>query len=805
MMSGLADYSNPGQEHEVIRTILKHRIAEGDTEAIALLEHDEAILTHYLKPTTIKCQLRRVSDVIRAEGIDHIDLLKIDVQRSEVDVLRGIAPSDWAHIHQVVLEVHDKDGWGTEGRVRSISNLLEQEGFHVHAEQYGALEGTDRWGIYARKQHMISRPQLEKISLTAPRGTTQIMISELRHYAQNTLPHYMVPSGYVIMEELPLTGNGKLDRQALPEVEGSAGGGEGYKEPEGVVERILAEIWSQVLQVERVGREDNFFELGGDSILSIKVVARGQQAGLEISVQQMFQYQRLRELAEVVGEREEKKRGERERSRGSVPLTAIQEWFFEQEWEKANHFNQALLLKSREELDGERLRVAVEGVLEHHEATRLRYERRGGQWHQEYGEEHVAGFVHIDLRGLEAGEQKGVIERTARELQGSLDLERGPVARVAYFGLGEEGGGRLLWVLHHLIVDGVSWRILLEDLGRAWEQVGMAGEVLLSGTMSFQRWAEGMKEWVESEGLGEGEAEYWLELEGVKRGELPRDKKGKANTQGESETVVGELGEEETRELIRQVPRRMGVQMQEVLLAGLGNAVGSWTGGEGVLVEMEGHGRESVWGEADVSQTVGWFTTHFPLWIPVGEEGREEEHLEAVKQVVGRVPRRGIGYGLLRYIFPEEKLRERIRRLPQGEIGFNYLGQLDEALRPEGILEAAPESSGPMQDMGQRRSHTFEVVASVSGGKLQVAWSFNREWHHRQTVERLLDLYLATLRKIARACKKSRTVAFGSGSSELPLDYKDTQRLLTKVSAVPVSVRQKSIHVDQTPFRFKES
>jgi len=615
-------------------------------------------------------------------------------------------------------------------------------------------------------------------------GQVELKGSELRRQLQGRLPEYMVPSAYMQMEEIPLTGSGKVDRKRLPapEVGAKRGHGEGgeHEEPRSGAEKILAGIWEQVLRVERVGRGDNFFELGGDSILSIKVATRAAEAGLEVTVQQIFQQQTLAKLAAVAerpGKREQggKKRkegaGESVRANGKVPLTAIQEWFFEQELEEMEHFNQGVMLKVKAGVSGERVRETVKAVLEHHESVRLRYRRgEGGRWEQWYEEGQQVGGVgsgggvgweEVDLRGMKEDEQRRVMQEKAEEVQRGMNLERGPLARGVYFEKGEGEQGRLLLVLHHLIVDGVSWRILLDDVERGLRQMELVGEVVeLWESDTMQRWAEAVRGWVEGGELEKEEREYWLKLEQAEGIEmLPRDFEGGHNRIESREKLGRELSEEETRILLREAPKQLQAQMQEILLVGLVEAVGKWSGARGVLVEMEGHGREEIVAEVDVRRTLGWFTSLYPVWLPVtkgtGLE-RLEEQVRAVREVMGAIPRKGIGYGLLRYLSKNEELRERLKGLPQPEIMFNYLGQWDGEEGKEGAggwLELAKEGIGECQSGKQKAEHLFEVTAGVMKGRLQVGWSYGWELHRRVTVEVLLDRFMETLRSIARLCR----------------------------------------------------
>ena len=297
----------------------------------------------------------------------------------------------------------------------------------------------------------------------------------LREYMRERLPEYMVPAVVVEMEELPLTVNGKIDRKKLGDLEVKAGGAgareESYAGPRTGVEEVLCGIWAEVLGLERVGIHDNFFELGGDSILSIQIVARANRAGVRVTAREMFERQTVAELAEVAGTSVgvEAERGE---VSGEVPLTAVQRWFFAQEMAEPHHFNQAVLLEAREEVKAEELERVVRGLMKQHDALRMRYRRKpGGEWEQNNGgyEEMGDEVVRVDLSGVEEERQREELERAAEQWQGSLDLEQGPLVRVVLFEMGRGQKQRVLVLAHHLVVDGVSWRIVLEDTGaRIW-------------------------------------------------------------------------------------------------------------------------------------------------------------------------------------------------------------------------------------------------------------------------------------------------------------------------------------------------
>jgi non-ribosomal peptide synthase protein (TIGR01720 family) len=778
MLSSRAANHDPLRMRALLKQYLVNQRQQEGTAGAAgeLLAEADAVLAAQEPGERHRCPIRTLSSILHEESIHHVDLLKIDVEGAELEVLQGIAEDDWKKIDQIVVETHGSQ------LLQQIMALLQERGYSLEIDQEQMLEGMEMYNIYALRTGHHPRPSDPPLP---PKLLTPALV---RAHLKQHLPEAMVPSAVVLLDKLPLTPNGKVDRRRLPtpEVGANRGQGEGeeYEEPRSGAERILAGIWEQVLRIERVGRRDKFFELGGDSILSIKVATRAAEAGLEVTVQQIFQQQTLAELAGVAegggkkekGGKKRKKGGVQEgtggegksvRARGKVPLTAIQEWFFEQELDEMEHFNQGMMLKVKTGVRGEQVRKTVKAVLDHHEAVGLRYRRgEGGKWEQWYEEEQIVGsgggvgWEEVDVRGMKEEEQKRVMEAKAEEVQKGMNLGRGPLARGVYFEKGEGEQGRLLLVLHHLIVDGVSWRILLEDVERGLRQMELVGEVVeLRESDTMQRWVEAVRGWVEGGELEREEGGYWLKLEEVDAIEmLPRDYEGGENRVESRGKLGRELSEEETKILLREGPKRLQAQMQEILLAGLAEAVGKWSGERGVLVGMEGHGREGIVEGLDATRTLGWFTSLYPVWLPMrsgaGLEGLDEQ-VRRVKEVMGGIPRKGIGYGLLRYLSKNKELRERLKGLPQPEILFNYFGQWDggEGKEGGGWLVVADEGVGECQSGKQKRGHLFEITAVVVKGKLNVGWNYGRELHRRETVEGLIDRFMETLRSIAKLCR----------------------------------------------------
>src|SRR6266545_4164934 len=597
--------------------------------------------------------------------------------------------------------------------------------------------------------------------------------SELREYLRQWLPEYMIPSAYVWLDDLPLTPHGKVDRKALPAPDWAPA--QRYVAPRTKAEEALCHIWAQVLRIQRVGIHDNFFELGGDSIISIQIAARANQAGLMLKPRQLFQNQTIVELAQVVETKAAFEAGQ-DLIIGPAPLTPIQSWFFEQEQAAPNHFNQALLLKAKNGINPARLSRAIEALVAHHDALRLRFRRQSERWTQvNSGLPQPGIFLVIDLSSLPAGDRPQIIKDVSTRLQASLDLESGPLLRTACFTMGDAEPARLLLVIHHLAVDGVSWRILLEDLQTAYGQAERGEPIWLPAkTTSFRTWAEALASYATSATVW-AELEYWRS-QGVRASvPLPLDHQLGENTIASTLTVSVELNVDETAALLRRVPRVYHTQINDVLLTALALALAEWTGQRELLVELEGHGREEIFEKVDLSRTVGWFTTIYPVLLRLDDRGEPKRHLLSVKEQLQAIPRHGIGYGLLRYLNRDAEVIALFRNLAQAEISFNYLGQFDQVFTQEALFIPGEEPTGPSVNAARLRSHLLEINSRISRGRFCANWSYSQNLHRRGTIERLASSFCSALRTMISASQSINTDALSP--SDFPLAGVDGQQL----------------------------
>ncbi|HEV2735718.1 MAG TPA: amino acid adenylation domain-containing protein [Longimicrobiaceae bacterium] len=655
----------------------------------------------------------------------------------------------------------DRARWLAAGEVEYLGRLDAQVKVRGFRSEPGEIESALRRHASVADAAVVVRTDAGRPRLVGYVVAAQgagVDADALRAHLAGWVPEYMVPSALVALDALPLSPSGKLDRRALPAPDADAASGAEHVAPRTDAEAALAGVWRELLRVERVGAHDNFFELGGDSILSIQMVSRAAAAGVRIAPWQVFRHQTLAGLASVA-DTAAVVRAEQGEVTGEVPLTPVQRWFFDLAPPEPHHWNQALLLEVARPVGAEVLERAVGELLRHHDALRLRFTRDVDGWRQETGAPGGAvPFERVELPAGTDAERTAEIERISARAQASLDLEAGPLLRAVHFDLGPERPGRLLLVVHHLAVDGVSWRILAEDLERA-----CAGAALPPKTTSFRAWARRLAEHAAPPKL-EAELPRWLAAAGAPAEPLPVDLHGGENTEGRARTVTVVLPEAETAALLRDVPAAYRTQVNDVLLAALARAFARWTGKGSLLLDLEGHGREPLFGDADPSRTVGWFTSVFPVRLEAADGAGEL--LKATKETLRAVPGKGTGFGLLRWLGAPET-RERLAALPAPELQFNYLGRFDSGDAAGALFRPAEEPTGAARAASAPRRYLLEVNAGVAGGRLQAAWTYSEAVHRPGTVERLAEGWLAALRELIAHC--TAPGAGGATPSDFPL------------------------------------
>jgi amino acid adenylation domain-containing protein/non-ribosomal peptide synthase protein (TIGR01720 family) len=590
-------------------------------------------------------------------------------------------------------------------------------------------------------------------------------IAEIDAGLRRRLPDYMCPAQYVRLDSMPRTRSGKLDRVALAALE-TIEAQQGCVEPRNPVEAQLATLWSAVLGIDKVGVTDNFFQIGGDSIVAIQITARARQEGFQFTPLQLFQYQTIEELAKAAQPVQPGIAATPIAAGEPFALTPIQQTYFERRTDNIHHFNQGLLLVVPAHIEQPLLERALTAICRHHDALHLNFEQTDDGWRQSYAPAEPV-IVHQDLTRSEDPVQ--VMRAAIDAQQTSLNICSGPLMRMVMFHLGGDHGDRLLLLAHHLVVDTVSWRILLDDLRECYAQLLRGAEPQQPlRTSSYQSWSAGLREYVRTQDLG-ADLAYWRKVEQRVTQRLLADDPAGANTVGLERAHVARLQETETRALLSEATKPYKTQLMELLLSALSEALHRWCGRTATAVMLEGHGREEIVAGVDLTRTVGWFTSLYPVVLESREGESIGERIKRTKEQLRAIPRRGVSHGLLRHLCADSGLSG------GGSLLVNYLGQMDGSIGREALLPAAREASVDSASPGLQRASDLTLNAMIHGGRLQMHWTYSGARFRDQTVASLAEHLQASLRDlIAHCCSPqaggftpSDVTDFGWGAKQL--------------------------------------
>ncbi|MFJ9887220.1 amino acid adenylation domain-containing protein [Streptomyces sp. NPDC091287] len=591
----------------------------------------------------------------------------------------------------------------------------------------------------------------------------------LRRHVAERLPEYMVPGTVLVLDALPLMVNGKLDRKALPVPQLGAEPGKAPSTPR---EEQLCKLFAEVLGLDEVGVDQSFFELGGDSIASIQLISRARKAGLRLTPRDVFTHKTVQALAPVV--QEGKARDRRAAAPaptdgvGGVPLTPIIHWFSEHTGpgDQFSQFNQAMPVPVPAGLDAPRITSVLQTLIDHHDALRLRLTRIEdiGEWTLEVTPPRTvpaAESLHrVDVAGLGTDALRERIGQEAVAAQRRLAPERGRMVQAVWFDAGTTEPGRLLLTIHHLSVDGVSWRILLPELTAAL-QAAAEGAVFTpepTGT-SFRRWAQHLTA-AANEPDRIRELPLWREiLSGPDPQLTVRPLDQERDTLATAGHLTLRLPADVTEPLLGRVPAAYHAQINDVLLSALAVAVVDWrrTTGRGdassVLVGLEGHGREDILPDADLSRTVGWFTSLYPVRLDPGTPGADPvAALKAVKEQLRAIPDNGIGYGLLRHLNPRTAVT--LAKFAEPQIGFNYLGRIG-AADDDGIDSALGGGADAATPLPYTLTANAVTETYSEGPRLTATWTWPGELLTEDEVRALAEAWFAALRTLVERAERA--------------------------------------------------
>jgi non-ribosomal peptide synthase protein (TIGR01720 family) len=560
----------------------------------------------------------------------------------------------------------------------------------------------------------------------------------------------MVPALWVPVESLPLTANGKVDKKALPEPNIAEKLSHQYLAPRNEFETILTAIWQELLQVDKVGIHDNFFELGGDSIITIQVVSRAKRSGYLLKPKDLFIHQTIAKLSAALSVNQVSElsiSAEQGVLTGLAGLLPIQQWYFEKEPLAISHFNQSVLLGIDKGITENMLEASIEQIMMHHDALRFTYYQKDENWYQEYSV-YKGGIITEDLQLVTDGSLGTLINERATVYQRSLNIEKGELIKVVLMKTPQsEVNNRLFIVIHHLGIDGVSWRILLEDFELLLTELSINRKTINLGskTSSYRQWYNALNQYGQSNRLL-SQKSYW---QNIVKGylALPVDKDfNEKISVNDTCTYSVRLGAEQTRQLLQDVPRVFHTEINDILLCALAKTLCEWSDTDHVVIGLEGHGREHVAEGIDTSRTVGWFTSLFPVLLNGNRDKNAGDLIKTIKEQLRLVPDKGLGYGVLKYINHEQTLQGK----EPWDILFNYLGQIDNVIKENKWFSVVEESAGAGVSGEQVVTEKFNINSYIRSAELVVNWTYSKSNYEEETIKRITEAYIKNLQVLIK-------------------------------------------------------
>ncbi|WP_017496494.1 non-ribosomal peptide synthetase [Flavobacterium sp. WG21] len=736
-MSGM--YGGSSSEMEVVKQYMKNKMNQNQAVDEGNSLHD--LVSRKMTTNTVECQLFSLSEIIVKEKISKIDLLKIDVEKSEKDVLEGILDEHWPIIKQIVIEVHD-----LEGRIDYIKQLLSSKGFELSVSQDKNLADTDIYNIHAKRDSKFddekySNP-IEKLS--RPITSLDLCIEEIKSLCAEKLPSYMNPALIDIIYELPLSNNGKIDDVLLEKLV-TAGNNELVPElPRNEKESVLFEIWTQILTKKPVSIYDDFFSLGGDSIKAIQIASKLYLLNYKIDINKIFEYPTIALLSGHI----ELTNDQISQSPvvGDIPLSPIQLELFANGRKAPQHFNQSVLLFFEKRVQPIVIEKVFTVIQEHHDVLRATMNKKGETWTM-YNND-INFPISIRKKDL-IGEHnfRKEIEKASQELQESIDLEKGPLMKLGLFSTDE--GDYLLIVIHHLVIDTVSWRVLLKDVDLLINQYQEGEKLTLPlKTNSFKEWTEFLYGYANSPKFKE-EKQFWIDLEKTTPCKLPL-KNIDSNTLADAEWIDFSLDISYTKKLLTESNKAYNTEISDLLLAALSLSFESTFNMEKVLISIEGHGRQQLSETININRTIGWFTIHYPVVISNAHEEELGQHLIEVKETLRKIPHKGIGYGINKFLSGNDAISKLSTALSP-QIAFNYLGQFDSDVE-DLFFSVSSNNKGENVSPESDRLHDLAFNGLISDGQLSVSLEYNKYQFEYKEMQDLINSLKKSLIEIIDHC-----------------------------------------------------
>ncbi|KPA18703.1 plipastatin synthase subunit D [Candidatus Magnetomorum sp. HK-1] len=574
-----------------------------------------------------------------------------------------------------------------------------------------------------------------------------ISTGKLRSFLGRSIPQFMIPSYFVLLKKFPLTLSGKIDQKALPdlnEAQDSAYDTE-YVQPRNETEARLADVWKNLLGRKQIGIHDNYFDLGGDSIKAIQIASRLAQEGIKLEISTLLLNPTIAELSDKVIKTE--LIIDQGTVTGNVLLTAVQSWFFENYKNCPNHFNQSVVLYSKKQLNENTLSAVLKRIQEHHDALRMKYEFESDYIIQKNSDlDYPLSFEIKNM--IKVANVDFQIESYANKVQAEINLKTGPLMKIVLFRL--KDCDHLMIVIHHLVIDGVSWRILLEDMITGYKQHLSGKQIKFpSKTVSFKFWAEQVQKYSNSETLLK-EKIYWKTIESIKTNPLPLDyERGNEDSiLKDTRTLNFYLSQEKVNVLLTKIQHVYNTEINDILLTALARTMYQWHGNKKTMITLEGHGRENI-ADTDIKRTVGWFTSMYPLALELPDSEDLGYQIKYIKEMLRKVPNKGMGYGILKYITSHENKQDMLFGSMPG-ICFNYLGQFDEDA--DGLFQISEKSYGNDISLKTEFIYNININSLIINHQLQVSFNYSEKSYKLETVNKIGTDFIDNLNLVINHC-----------------------------------------------------
>lgn len=564
--------------------------------------------------------------------------------------------------------------------------------------------------------------------------------SKLKEWLLKFLPQYMIPTNFISLKEIPLTLNGKVNYALLP---GPQIIEKEFIKYQTLVEKELVKSMEEILGIDNISMNNNYYQLGGDSIKAIQISSKLKSLGFNLKVKDILNHDSIEEIAASIEESDETVgKVIQDRSVGQIEITPIVEWFFNQKFSNENFYNQQILLEYKEKFDFNKVISAISKLIEHHDALRINYDRRINKLYynnKNYNDMNI--FKYFDLSQYSYMDQCNSMKDLAEKANSSIDIENNSLFNVVMMDLGQNKQALLL-TAHHLIVDGVSWRVILEDLISILKQLDEGREVNLPlKTHSYKEWSEALQTYSKND--FSDEVDYWNTI-------LNKEISYNVDYDKEVDSVESynilseEMNEEILRKLIEKSNEIYNIKFNEVLIIGLVITLNKLTKKDEIIIELEGHGREGINEEIDVSRTVGWFTSIYPAYFSI-EHKDIDDNIKSLKEQFRNIPNKGFNYSILKFLNNELKGQE------NKYVTFNYLGDFDNII-DEQKLKISNIEFGLNSDNKNSLTALIDINVMIINKKLKVTATYSKNRFKDSTIEKLIESYMETLKLILDEC-----------------------------------------------------